>query len=192
MIERDCQVCGQCFARHASKIKARFCSRACADEGQRQDARSAKQPEDFWRLIQQTDGCWIWPLSKKYGGGYGRARFNGRRLQAHRLAYELAIGPVPEGLYVCHHCDTPACVRPSHLFVGTSRDNYQDARAKGRMTPPSRHGLAKLSPDQVLDIRRDTRAVTLVARDYGVHWRTIGNVRAGRSYRDVIAHGAPA
>lgn len=84
----------------------------------------------FWSQVKKTESCWIWNGSK-YGTGYGRATVNGKRMGAHRHAWELENGSIPEGLYVCHHCDNPTFVRPDHLFIGTCKDNMQDWTSKG-------------------------------------------------------------
>ena len=92
--------------------------------------------ERFWPKVQKGDGCWIWTAGGDRTTGYGRIRIGTRgtlQALAHRVAWELTYGPVPEGLIVCHHCDNPRCVRPDHLFVGTYVDNMRDAEAKGRM-----------------------------------------------------------
>ena len=78
-----------------------------------------------------TDGCWVWTAATN-SRGYGHATFDGARTYAHRIAYTLAYGPIPEGMFVCHRCDNPPCCNPAHLFVGTAADNAQDMAAKGR------------------------------------------------------------
>ncbi len=85
----------------------------------------------FWSLVVKSDGCWTW-IGGKDGHGYGRVWRNGRRQGAHRVSYELSIGPIHDGLHVCHHCDNPVCVKPSHLFLGTRSDNMTDCTNKGR------------------------------------------------------------
>lgn len=76
-------------------------------------------------------GCWIW-LGNVGPHGYGRVHISGRRVPAHRLAYEQAFGDIPNGLVVCHKCDTPSCVNPAHLFAATQQQNLMDMAAKGR------------------------------------------------------------
>ncbi len=80
---------------------------------------------------EPNTGCWLWCGSPN-SSGYGELKVCGRMLKAHRVSYELHIGEIPQGLHVCHHCDTPLCVNPSHLFVGTNADNVRDRMAKGR------------------------------------------------------------
>ena len=85
----------------------------------------------FWSKVNKTDGCWEWTayLNKQ---GYGRYGIGSNVYRAHRLAFEEAYGPIPEGMFVCHKCDNPSCVRPDHLFLGTNSDNLKDCSAKGR------------------------------------------------------------
>jgi hypothetical protein len=97
-------------------------------------------PDSFWMRVDITagvHGCWVWTGTRTRG--YGRFRHDGRYQGAHRLAFRDFIGPYPmDDLLVCHHCDNPPCVNPSHLFLGTTWDNTRDAVGKGRMRGPKR------------------------------------------------------
>jgi len=94
-------------------------------------------------------GCWIW-LGAKLHDGYGLitvgSRTNGTRIsrRVHRVAYEIFIGSLPRRLLVCHSCDTPLCVNPEHLFLGTHKDNHQDRERKGRHPHSSEAGRKSL------------------------------------------------
>lgn len=83
--------------------------------------------------IADGDACWEWTAGADQNG-YGHFNMSPqrRRERAHRVAWELAHGPIPGGMMVCHHCDNPSCVRVSHLFLGTHEDNMRDRQAKGR------------------------------------------------------------
>jgi len=95
-------------------------------------ARLVPWQERFWDKVQKSDGCWLWTAARNKSG-YGRLGGVGMRTQlAHRLSWELAHGPIGENLLVCHRCDTPPCVRPDHLFLGTDADNHDDMDRKGR------------------------------------------------------------
>jgi hypothetical protein len=90
----------------------------------------------FWEKVEKSEGCWLWTASR-HTDGYGRFGPNhAEAKRAHRVAYELEVGPIPPGMLVCHRCDTPLCVRPDHLFLGTIGDNNRDMEAKGRSRRP--------------------------------------------------------
>jgi hypothetical protein len=89
----------------------------------------------FWDKIQcpdGPDGCWLW-TGGKADHGYGTFWFNGRLTRAHRFAWTTFCGVIPAGSLVLHRCDTPACVNPSHLFLGSQSDNMTDCSTKGRV-----------------------------------------------------------
>lgn len=96
-------------------------------------------PEQWDRLVARgsraPNGCLLW-TERVDGSGYGVVRMNGHTWRVHRLAYIHACGPIPEGFFVCHHCDTPACFEPAHLFAGTPLDNVLDRERKGRGVLP--------------------------------------------------------
>lgn len=89
--------------------------------------------ELFWPRVLKTDKCWEWTggLDRQ---GYGKFYNQRGAPRAHRFSYELAFGPIPQGKLVCHHCDNPKCIRPDHLFIGTHKDNTQDAVRKNRLS----------------------------------------------------------
>jgi hypothetical protein len=144
-------------------------------------------------IPEPNTGCYLWegPVRSKE---YGNLKYAGRNQGAHRVAWQLANGPIPEGLLVLHRCDTPLCLNPKHHFLGTNTDNMRDMVAKGRSkhphTPGERNGRALLSEDDVRAIRAlyKTRNVTLLelGERYGVHLATIHLIVSGKSWTHVV------
>ncbi len=110
--------------------------------------------------VESKDRCWLW-AGPFYLRGYGRLNLRGKTYYAHRLMFAHIHGLAPEGIQICHHCDNPTCVNPSHLFAGTRSDNAKDMMAKGRgrgqfstdSTSGERNVKAKLSRQQVDEMR---------------------------------------
>lgn len=126
---RTCELCGTPFFTSPGLIAAgwgRFCSRDCGYKG-----RSGGIEARFWRNVRRTDYCWEWTASTDRGG-YGSISENNKSRGAHQVSWEIHFGPIPDGMFVLHKCDNPPCVRPDHLFLGTSKDNAQDRQQKGR------------------------------------------------------------
>lgn len=146
----------------------------------------------FWSKVdKRTPGdCWPWTGATNEHG-YGVMRPEGRRsgptVKAHRVALQLA-GLDIEGLLIRHSCDNPPCVNPAHLSAGTHMDNAADMVSRGRSARGSRSGAAKLTEDQVLEIRArvaDGELQRVIAADYGVARSTISRIANGHGWTHV-------
>ena len=127
------KICNHCGKHYKGIISRRFCSGSCALKAR---VRIIKPIEGrFWSKvdIKGEDECWEWKVCKN-GWGYGNFDVNGKKQLAHRVAWELTYGPIPEGLLCLHTCDNPACNNPKHLWLGTNQDNVADMVAKGRQS----------------------------------------------------------
>lgn len=138
----------------------------------------------LYKLIRFDNGCWKW-MAARHPDGYGNICVDARTLPAHKFFYMLFIGPVPVGMECCHTCDTPECVNPDHLFLGTHLDNMKDMAEKQRSTIGERHSKAKLSDEAVRVIRQSTESTSALAATFGVHANTINEVRARRRWQHV-------
>ena len=110
----------------------------------------------FWEKVDKSGDCWNWTGAKS-SNGYGAFRVNSNQHRSHRYSYELIYGAIPAGKHVCHHCDNKICVRVSHLFLGTQKDNADDRERKGRgnQVHGQEQGSAKLTEEKVKRIREE-------------------------------------
>lgn len=197
-----CQRCSKPFDVWPSQMHQKYCTPLCANTAHRRP-----MADRFWEKVMKTDGCWWW-TGAAVEKGYGRflRKSGGHMATAHRVAWELTIGPVPDGLFVLHSCDIKwppdvfiyrLCVNPAHLFLGTIKDNALDMAAKGRSTkgrkmpnPPrgERQGKAKLTDDMVREarIRRaNGESQTAIALDFGVNQSAISDIILGKTWTHV-------
>lgn len=142
------------------------------------------------KISKNESGCHIWTGTKNKAG-YGKMWRNGKKIYAHRFAWEMVNGGIPSGLHVCHHCDNPSCVNPDHLFVGTVADNMRDRELKGRGNHPvgENASRAKLKPSDVMEIRRSSLTQRKLAEIYGVAKSTIFLARKGINWSSIKSDG---
>lgn len=189
-----CAECGRPFTPTHRKWVQRFCSPECWHRSLREKSRR-EMAARFWSKVDRSggpDACWLWIGSRNWQGR-GLFWFGKLPLNAPRVMWELTKGqPLPE--MVCHRCDNPTCVNPDHLFAGTHADNMRDRSDKMRHAHGERHGCAKLTEDDVAEIRRSYISGSpefgqhVLARRYGVHPATIRRVVSGKTWR----HHAPS
>lgn len=134
---------------------------------------AAKRPgvvERFWEKVKkgQPHQCWLWTAAIHRSRGYGQSSLGGFNIHAHRVAWMLTNGPIPADMHVLHSCDTKLCVNPRHLFLGSNEDNYADRDRKGRVAHGVRAARAKLTPEQVREIRKAVGRNTDIGRRFGI------------------------
>lgn len=111
----------------------------------------------FWSKVNKTEGCWLWAGA---ACGYGRFTYKGKPIPAHRFSVLASGRCIPKGMVVCHTCDTKLCVRPDHLYVGTTQDNNRDTVDRQRHISSFKpklgesNGNSRLTEHQVREIRR--------------------------------------
>lgn len=154
-------------------------------------AVTALTPEQrfFAKIEKQSNGCWIWQ-STVNPYGYGGFWFEGKSVFAHRWAYERIHGSVPKGLVLRHSCDTPSCVNPDHLSTGTTMENSQDAKDRGRLGR-SANRLDETTAKLIRAKYVDGFSPTDIAKQYGVSLKTVYNVGKGRTWAAETADVAP-
>jgi len=150
---------------------------------------------EFWARVEKSDGCWTWARTRDREG-YGRFKFAGKYAFAHRVAWTIVNGKIPQGMAVMHKCDNPPCVNPAHLMIGTWADNNRDRMLKGRngnsgAPPGERNGRAVLTEDKVRFIRKlysspgKGPSHADVAKRFGVSKQAIDAVVSGKSWSHV-------
>lgn len=142
---------------------------------------------NFSEAIDRAGECWLWTRGKTRSG-YGKVRGkDGRATYAHRLAWEEAHGEIPAGMHVLHRCDTPACCRPDHLFLGTHSTNMADMKQKLRQAFGERNGRRKLSVIEVQAIRAESEhsSQRALAKKFGVSQWNIRLILHGETWSNV-------
>lgn len=132
-------------------------------------------------------GCWVW-MGATQVRGYGEMLSNNKKYLAHRASYETFVGEIPKGMYVCHRCDNVYCVNPNHLFLGTQKDNLQDMAKKGRSTVGSKNPMAKLTEEQVKDIKKCLSlncSDTEIGKEFNVSRSAIQLIKQGKRWSHV-------
>ncbi len=176
MIMLTCTHCGKEYYRsihivRSNKSKKTFCCR------EHKWAYDRRHYENFWCSVDKSggpDACWLWQ-STIDGSGYGTIEYKGKVYQAHRRAYELVKGPIPEGsgyhgTVVRHECDVRQCVNPAHLIVGSHQENMKDMVDRKRF-------VHKLTENQVRAIRVDARSYSKISAEYGLCLATISEIK---------------
>lgn len=189
-----CKACGSFCERRIDRLRATtgiFCDRNCLSRWQRAQPRKplAQSYEDH---VQRgpTSECWLWRGgldSKGYAVLYDPNNRK-RQILAHRIAWQLHFGVIPDRLFVCHRCDTPACVNPYYLFLGTPADNVRDCVAKSRHSFGDNHPRAKLHEADIPMIRSlyaTGTPATVIAARFLVKPGTIHGVLSGRGWKHV-------
>lgn len=164
--KRNCDNC-HCYYEGTGP---RFCSRRCSNIWR---GKNPKKPiaYRFWSKVNIPDlfSCWNWTAAKDLGG-YGMFQIAGKTCRAHRFAFELCCGPIPNGKFICHSCDNPKCCNPSHMFPGTPKENVADMFNKNRqgIFIGERNSQSKLTEEDVLSIRslrqQGMRQATIAAK----------------------------
>lgn len=139
------------------------------------------------KISKQANGCWNWTVST-FPDGYGQFKSEHKNLRAHRVAYELFNGPIPDNLCVCHTCDNRLCVNPAHLFLADNAENTADRHRKGRDARGEKQHNAILTTEQVMAIRSSFVAgmnQSQFAREHGVNRATLTHILSGRTWKHI-------
>lgn len=139
-------------------------------------------------IINAVTGCWMW-IGDRDKDGYGQwqiAKIPRRiRLKAHRIAWELFNGQIPDRMEVCHHCDNPPCVNPDHLFLGPHSANMLDRNRKGRHAHGERQGSSRLLDADIIAIRQSTDTLVALSTRYKVSFQTISDIKNRKLWKHI-------
>lgn len=147
--------------------------------------RDIKTVLSFYSL--SSNGCWEWTGTKMQKEDYGIAHFNGGRYRAHRLSYLYHKGQIKEGMLICHTCDNPICINPSHLYQGTPKQNSSDMVIRNRQNKLKGEdaSCSKLKAYEIIKIRADNRGHKYIAADYGIAVSTVSGIKTRRNWSHI-------
>lgn len=190
---KQCAYCGVTFYRDKRCTwkhwaKAKFCGRTCAGKHSgdlhRHNYTLAEQFDRF--VIRNPEGCWGWKGAvNTEKGGYAVMSWQGRNYYGHLVSLELDGRKVPKGMMGCHHCDNPICSNPQHLYVGTQKQNMQDAMRRGRVRRGEACASSKLTDEAVRFIRASNLPTGDLARRFGVTHGAVSMARSRRTWKHV-------
>jgi hypothetical protein len=184
----SCLTCGVKNSVHTVSYekfnKGRYCNWQCWINRKHKSALAR-----FWSNVQKDDGCWLWQAGTSRG--YGFLNILGKNVYAHRMSYEIHKGEIPTGMCVLHKCDTPACVNPEHLLIGTHQDNMTDRSKKGRTAQNfgvgEQHYCSKLMNRDIPVIRDMCRTHThvSVAQQFNVTRQVVDSIIKGETWKHI-------
>lgn len=186
-LDRRCQVCGAVFSVPPHRSAAKYCSDACRVRGGTREVTTSAKMETWNNFVSRRSKkeCWPWK-GVIHTTGYGSFRIGSKfQAYAHRISYELFVGDIPEGTFVCHKCDNRPCCNPDHLFLGSSADNSRDMVKKGRQSFGVRRPKSKLNDELVREIRSSPLSQGKLAKIYGVNPSIISMVVRRKTWRHV-------
>ena len=182
--EKKCANCDSLFQKDPRNTwaywrRAKYCSQACAGEANARRLAAKREPIEviFFRHVDKQSGCWMWTWLRDKDG-YGLLPYAGKLRRAHVVSLEIDGRPVPKGMFGCHHCDTPGCVNPAHLYVGTHAQNMADAKKRRRMNPN-----AKLTVNQVVAIRKATGTNAAIAARFEIAPSSVSHIKTRKTWR---------
>jgi hypothetical protein len=145
--------------------------------------------ERLARRSERVGDCLVWQGTKGNADGHGRINDHGVSRWTHRVAWEIAYGPIPTGKFVCHKCDNPPCIEPTHLFLGTAKDNSKDMAQKDRSRFGERATSVRLTAELVSLTKKwlsEGVSRKAIAETLGVSYMAIADIDAGRTWRRVV------
>lgn len=198
-MEKSCEMCFRPFKKKKPSLtkRAKYCSISCLSKRgiqvqleRRNLAWSSESKEEtmielsnrFEKFVIKQEGCWDWKGCKVKG--YGTFNFRGKFQRAHRVAWIIENGEIPNKLWVLHKCDNPSCSNPDHLFLGNNDDNMKDMAKKGR----NHLSNVKLKESEVIEIKKLLSlgvTLTRLARDYKVSSTCILDIRQGKTWKNI-------
>lgn len=137
-----------------------------------------------WDRIRKTRSCWLW-TGRVDRWGYGKLNQQGKTVSAHRAVWKELVGPITPGVFLCHTCDRPNCVKPAHLYEGSQRTNMDDMIRRGRSTKGERHPMVRLSEKQAKEILRRGKAgerQSLIAAEFGISSVQVNRIVTGQRW----------